>query len=127
MSRPANSPPAEATLDEVVALCRRLRLKYVREQVAEVLLTARAQRWDPTELLRNLLLAEAEGRDRSTIESKRRKAHFPAGKTFESWIESRSSIPATAQRSLRSLESVSYTHLSWTSAGAPSRGTASTL
>ena len=51
-----------------------------------------------------LLVAEAEGRDRSTIEAKRRRAHFPAGKTFESWIESRSSIPAAAQRSLRSLE-----------------------
>jgi len=104
VSRPASTAPAEATLDEVVTLCRRLRLKYVREQVAEVLLTARAQRWDPTELLRNLLLAEAEGRDRSTIEAKRRKAHFPAGKTFDTWIESRSSIPAAAQRSLRSLE-----------------------
>jgi DNA replication protein DnaC len=102
VSRPANK--GEATLDEVVTLCRRLRLKYVREQVGEVLLTARAQRWDPTELLRNLLLAEAEGRDRSTIESKRRKAHFPAGKTFDSWVENRSSIPAAAQRSLRSLE-----------------------
>ena len=35
-----------------------------------------------------LLVAEVEGRDRSTIEAKRRKARFPAGKTFESWIES---------------------------------------
>jgi DNA replication protein DnaC len=31
-------------------------------------------------------------------------ARFPAGKTFESWVEDRSSIPAAAQRSLRSLE-----------------------
>ena len=97
----------EAAIDEVVVLCRRLRLKYVREQAPEVVMTARAQRWDPAEMLRLLLVAEAEGRDRSTIEAKRRKAHFPAGKTFESWIEGRSSIPASTQRSLRSLEWVS--------------------
>ena len=94
-------------IDEVITLCRRLRLKYVREQVEEVVLTARAQRWDPTDVLRALLVAEAEGRDRSTIEVRRRRAHFPAGKTFDTWVESRSSIPPTAQRSLRSLEWIS--------------------
>jgi DNA replication protein DnaC len=91
-------------IDEVITLCRRLRLKYVREQVEEVVLTARAQRWDPTDVLRALLVAEAQGRDHSTIETRRRRAHFPAGKTFDTWTESRSSIPANAQRSLRSLE-----------------------
>ena len=91
-------------IDEVIALCRRLRLKYVREQVEEVVLTARAQRWDPTDVLRALLVAEATGRDYSTIETRRRRAHFPAGKTFDTWTEARSSIPAKTQRSLRSLE-----------------------
>jgi DNA replication protein DnaC len=91
-------------IDEVIGLCRRLRLKYVREQVEEVVLTARAQRWDPTDVLRALLVAEATGRDHSTIETRRRRAHFPAGKTFDTWTESRSSIRAKAQRSLRSLE-----------------------
>lgn len=94
----------EVPIDEVIGLCRRLRLKYVREQVEEVVLTARAQRWDPTEVLRALLSAEAAGRDHSTIETRRRRAHFPAGKTFDTWTESRSSIPAKAQQSLRSLE-----------------------
>jgi DNA replication protein DnaC len=93
-----------AALDEVVALCRRLRLKYVREQLTDVVLTARAQRWDPAEALRALLVAEAEGRDRSTIETRRRRAHFPAGKTFESWSDTRSSVPAATLRALRSLE-----------------------
>lgn len=104
MSRAQPDASGEARVDEVVTLCRRLRLKYVREQAPEVLLTARAQRWDPAEVLVSLLGAEAAGRDRSTIEAKRRKARFPAGKTFESWRESRSSIPAPAQRALRSLE-----------------------
>lgn len=99
--------PGPVALDEVVALCRRLRLKYVREQLEEVVLTARAQRWDPAELLRVLLGAEAEGRDRSGIEVKRRRARFPAGKTFDTWVGSRSSIPAGTQRALRSLEWVS--------------------
>lgn len=93
-----------AVIDEVVALCRRLRLKYVREQLTDVVLTARAQRWDPAEALRVLLVAEIAGRDRSTIETRRRRAHFPAGKTFETWTESRSSIPSATQRALRSLE-----------------------
>jgi DNA replication protein DnaC len=93
-----------AVIDEVIGLCRRLRLKYVREQLAEVALTARAQRWDPAETLRVLLIAEVEGRDRSTIENRRRRAHFPAGKTFDTWQASRSSIPAATQRAIRSLE-----------------------
>lgn len=96
--------PGPGAIDEVVTLCRRLRLKYVREQVEEVVLTARAQRWDPAEMLRALLAAEAAGRDRSGIEVKRRRARFPAGKTFDTWVESRSSIPASTQRALRSLE-----------------------
>ena len=94
-------------IDEVITLCRRLRLKYVREQLEEVVLTAKAQRWEPTEILRCLLEAEAKGRDTSTMETRRHKAHFPAGKTFDCWDESQSSIQASSQRSLRSLEWVS--------------------
>ena len=59
------NPTAPATIDEVIALCRRLRLRYIREQAPDVLMTAKAQRWDPAELLRVLLVAEAGGRDRS--------------------------------------------------------------
>ena len=103
MSAPRNSVP-EVILDEVESLCRRLRLKYVREQAPEVLLTAKAQRWDPAEVLRVLLEAEAAGRDRATIEVRRRRARLPAGKTFETWSEGRSSIAPATQRALRSLE-----------------------
>ncbi len=95
---------ATPVLDELVALCRRLRLKYVREQMPEVLLTAKAQRWDPAEMLRVLLIAEAEGRDRATIENRRKKAKFPAGKTFGVWDPARSPIPLPTQEALRSLE-----------------------
>lgn len=95
------TPPA---LDELTALCRRLRLKYIREQMPDVLATAKAQRWDPADTLRVLLQAEADGRDQAGIELRRRKAKFPAGKTFDVWDETRSSIPPATQRGLRTLE-----------------------
>lgn len=63
---------SQTTFDELTALCRRLRLRYIREQAPDVLLTAKAQRWDPAELLRVLLVAEAEGRDRASTENRRR-------------------------------------------------------
>lgn len=105
MTGPAKGVSSDlAVIEEVIGHCRRLRLKYVREQVTDVMLTAKAQRWDPAEALRVLLVAEIEGRDRSTIENRRRRARFPAGKTFHSWDQSRSSIPVATQRALRSLE-----------------------
>lgn len=107
MSGAKTAPSSSVVIDEVTSLCRRLRLKYVREQLEDVVLTARAQRWDPAEMLRSLLSAEVEGRQRSTIEMKRRRARFPAGKTFDTWVASRSSIPAATQQALRSLEWVS--------------------
>ncbi len=91
-------------LEEITALCRRLRLRYIREQAPDVLATAKAQRWDPTEVLRVLLEAEAAGRDRSTTENRRRKARFPTGKTFDAWDPGRSSIPTGTQGGLRTLE-----------------------
>jgi DNA replication protein DnaC len=102
-----NTPTSQVVIDEVVSICRRLRLKYVREQLQEVVLTARSQRWDPAEVLRVLLAAEAEGRDRATIAVKRRRARFPAGKTFDTWVASRSSITDATQGALSSLEWIS--------------------
>ena len=48
--------------------------------MAEVVPTARAQRWDPAELVWVLLAEEAAGRDEATIRTRRRRAGFPAGK-----------------------------------------------
>jgi DNA replication protein DnaC len=91
-------------LVEVEALTRRLRLPYLRRAMADVVPTARAQRWDPAEVLRAVLAEEAAGRDQATTRSRRRRAKFPAGKTFDSWRPERSSIPAPTQQALRSLE-----------------------
>jgi DNA replication protein DnaC len=89
---------------EVIALTKRLRMPYLRQAADDVLATAKAQRWDPAEALRVLLEAEVEGRERSMIENRRRKARFPAGKTFDAWDSVRSSIPAATQDALVTLE-----------------------
>ena len=98
-------PPTPPTIpDELTAVLRRMRLPYVRAAAPEVLATARAQRWDPAEVLRVLLEEEAAGRDAATRRQRRKAAGFPAGKTFDSWRGDDSSIPAPTQTALRTLE-----------------------
>ena len=90
--------------DELERLARRLRLPYLRKAAPEVLATARAQRWDPAEVVRVLLVEEAAGRDTATIRMRRRASGLPAGKTFDVWDEAASAVPAATQHSLRTLE-----------------------
>ena len=96
--------PSNAALEQVIALTRRLRMPYLRAAALDVVPTARAQRWDPAELLRVLLGEEITGRDQATLRARRRAAGFPAGKTFAVWDEQRCSIPAPTQQALRTLE-----------------------
>jgi DNA replication protein DnaC len=99
------TPPAAPPLPaELAALLRRMRLPYLRTAAPEVLATARAQRWDPAETLRVLLAEEVRGRDEATRATRRRTAGLPAGKTFASWREADSSIPAPTQHALATLE-----------------------
>jgi DNA replication protein DnaC len=100
MKAPAPPPVPE----ELTAVLRRMRLPYVRRAAPEVLATARAQRWDPAEVLRVLLEEEVRGRDAATRRQRRKAAGFPTGKTFESWREEESSIPLPTQAALRTLE-----------------------
>jgi len=81
-----------------------MRLPYLRAAAPDVLATARAQRWDPAETLRVLLDEEVRGRDAATRAQRRRAAGLPAGKTFASWREHDSSIPAATQHALATLE-----------------------
>ena len=99
-----NPPTPPALPEELLAVLRRMRLPYVRATAPEVLATARAQRWDPAEVLRVLLSEEARGRDAATQRMRRRAAGFPSGKTFESWREQDSSIELPTQSALRTLE-----------------------
>ena len=90
--------------DQLDALLRRMRFPYLRKAAPEVLATARAQRWDPAEVIRILLEEEIRGRDESGRRSRRKAAGLPAGKTFASWRETDSSIPLPAQHALMTLE-----------------------
>jgi len=101
---PAVTAPSADALEELVRLTRRLRMPYLRRAALDVVPTARAQRWDPAEVLRVLLAEEVTGRDEATVRLRRRRANFPAGKTFEAWDEARCSIPRPTQQALRTLE-----------------------
>ncbi len=100
MTGPA-APPLPAELD---ALLRRMRLPYLRKAAPDVLATARAQRWEPAEVLRVLLAEEVAGRDAATRRMHRKTAGFPSGKTFSSWRPEESPIPEATQNALATLE-----------------------
>lgn len=71
-----NALAATTTLPaDVEALMRQLRLPHARAIAADVLATARSQRWDPTEVIKALLTEETTGRARSMLAT-RRKAWF---------------------------------------------------
>ncbi len=88
-------PPLDAGLEQ---LLRRMRLPHMRRIAPDVLATAKAQRWDPAEVLRALLAEEVAGRDRSALATRRARAAFPTGKTFDAWDGTLSSVPAPTLR-----------------------------
>jgi DNA replication protein DnaC len=98
------SPTAPALPDELDKLLRRMRLPYMRKTAPDVLATARAQRWDPAEVLRVLISEEVVGRDAATRRLRRTTANFPTGKTLGSWRPEESSITEATQNSLMTLE-----------------------
>jgi len=95
---------APAIPDELDRILRRMRLPYLRKAAPDVLATARAQRWDPAEVLRVLLAEEVTGRDSATRRMRRKSANFPTGKTFSSWRPEESSITEATQNALATLE-----------------------
>ncbi|MFI9604828.1 ATP-binding protein [Streptomyces sp. NPDC052043] len=97
-------PQAPALPDELDRLMRRMRLPYMRKAAPDVLATARAQRWDPAEVLRLLISEEVTGRDAATRRLRRHSANFPTGKTLASWRAEDSTIPEPTQNSLITLE-----------------------
>ncbi|GAA1995420.1 IS21-like element helper ATPase IstB [Amycolatopsis minnesotensis] len=99
-----SSPKAPALPDELDLVLRRMRLPYLRKAAPDVLATARAQRWDPAEVLRVLLGEEVTGRNSATRRMRRKTANFPTGKTFSSWRAEESSITEATQNSLSTLE-----------------------
>ena len=69
-----------------------------------MLATATAQRWEPAETIRALLVEEERKRDQATTTIRRRKARLPTGKTFDVWDPAISSIAPATQSGLRTLE-----------------------
>ena len=57
-ARATTMPAAPPLPEDLTAVLKRMRMPYLRAAAPEVLATAKAQRWDPTEVLR-VLLAEA--------------------------------------------------------------------
>ncbi len=106
MSTPllGSTPAAPPIGEDLLAVLTRMRLPYLRRAAPEVLATARAQRWDPAEVVRVLLTEEITGRDAATRRMRRKTANLPAGKTFDSWREADSSIPPGTQTGLATLE-----------------------
>ena len=76
-------PSAPPLPEDLEALLRRLRMPHTRRLAPEVIATAKAQRWEPVEVLRALFTEEVAGRDRSALATRRAAAAFPTGKTFE--------------------------------------------
>lgn len=102
MSVTVNTAPALP--GELESMMRQLKMPYARTLAPELIATAKAQRWDPVEVITALFAEEITGRSRSMLASRRKAAKFPTGKTFETWDEAVSSIPAPTQQSLRTLE-----------------------
>jgi hypothetical protein len=98
----ANTAPPLPT--ELEAMMRHLKMPYARALAPELLATAKAQRWDPAEVIKALFVEEITGRSRSMLATRRKAAGFPTGKTFATWDEEVSSIPAPTQQALRTLE-----------------------
>ncbi len=97
-------PPAPSLPEDLELLLRGLRLPHIRRHAPEVLATAKAQRWEPAEVLKALLTEEAAGRARSALATRRAAAAFPTGKTFDAWQPQVSSVPLPTQQALQTLE-----------------------
>jgi hypothetical protein len=65
MSVTATAPPALPA--ELEALMRQLKMPYARALAPELIATARAQRWEPTEIIKALFVEEVTGRSRSML------------------------------------------------------------
>ncbi len=89
---------------DLVESLRRLRLATMREQAAEVLHTARTQRWAAEDVLRTLLDAEIAARDTANRGIRLKQAGFPVPKTLEAFDMTDSSIPRPTFDYIASLE-----------------------
>jgi DNA replication protein DnaC len=106
--RTRTSPPPAGTVPELpadlTAGLRRLKLATIRGIAAEVMSTAKTQRWTPEELLRTLVEAELAARDASNTANRLKAAGFPVTKTLDTFDVAASSIPVNTFSHLAGLE-----------------------
>jgi DNA replication protein DnaC len=98
---PRTAPKLDADLE---AGLRRLRLGAMRRAAAELLATAKTQRWAPDELLRSLVVLEIASRDASNARTRLTAARFPVTKTLDEFTLDESTIPRTSYDYLITLE-----------------------
>jgi DNA replication protein DnaC len=98
---PRTTPTLDADLE---AGLRRLRLGAMRRDAAEILASAKTQRWAPDELLRTLIVLEIASRDASNARNRLTAARFPVTKTLDEFTLNESSIPRTSYDYLVTLE-----------------------
>ena len=98
------SAAAPALAPDLEAALKRLKLARVRHIGAEVLQTAKTQRWAPEELLRTLVEAECAARDEANRANRLRSAGFPVEKTLEEFDLGASSLKRATFDYLASLE-----------------------
>ena len=96
------APPALPA--DIEAGLRRLRLRAMRSLSAELLVTAKTQRWKPEEFLRTLMEAEIASRDASNAANRLKAASFPVTKTLDEFDVAASSVKQATFDYLSSLE-----------------------
>ena len=114
---PATNPVAA----EVTEMAKRLRLPHLRRNFADLCTTAKAQRWDPIELVRVLLETEIDGRNASTLLARRAAANLPGNRTLAGFDHSVSSVPTHVINALATLEWVRR-HENLVACGPPGTG-----
>lgn len=89
---------------EITEMTKRLRLPHLRRNFYDLCTTAKAQRWDPIELVRVLLETEIKGRNTSTLLVRRASANLPGNRTLAAFDHSVSSVPTHVINGLGTLE-----------------------
>ncbi len=88
-------------LDTIRAHCKTLRLPTVAQMVEQVLATAQREDWALEMFLEHLLEQELAGRRERRIARLTKAAHFPAGKTLETFDQRR--LPLRIRRQIPQL------------------------
>jgi len=94
----------EIAASEIEEMTKRLRLPHIRRGFLDLALSARAQRWDPMELIRVLLESEIQGRNASTLLVRRAAANLPGNRSLSGFDHSLTSVPTQVINGLSNLE-----------------------